>query len=391
MKLLKTCQLQIIEEKEKINDTIDKFVEALNYVSHYARINGNYNKNKIQAKIYQDIREKFGLKSQMAINSIRDTLSQYKGEHKSHRFRKDKKSNPKPVEFKSKSMRLNYPRDYGFKKNNIISINSIYGRLLVKYKIGTFQQQILDSKEWIIKSSILTIRKDGVIFLNIAIEKEMSETSFLNKDGVVGVDLGINFVAVTTDTHGKTEFYGGGKVKYKRWLYAKQRQEAQSLGTRSSKRFLRRQRKREQRFVTHSNHCIAKDIVTKALQRFESPIIAMEDLKGIRQQSYQGKAHRTRLNKWAFYQLQQFIEYKALEKGIPIVYVNPAYTSQACPKCGHIERSNRDRKKHQFQCKKCGYQSNDDRSASINIRDRAVVPRYIRDTRGMCQLPLCDA
>lgn len=391
MKLLKTCQIQIIEEKEKINETVDKFVEAMNYVSHYARINEIYSKNKIQSEIYYDIREKFGLKSQMAINSIRDVVTQYKGEHKKHRYRKDKKGNPKAVEFKSRSMRLNYPRDYSFKEDNIVSINSLYGRLRVKYKIGNFQKELLNGKEWEIRSCMLSIRFDGTIFLNITVQKEIEETSFLNKDGVVGVDLGINFVAVTTDTHGKSEFYGGGNVKYKRWLYAKKRQEAQSKGTRASKRFLRRQKRRERRFVTDSNHCIAKDIVNKALQRFDSPIIAMEDLKGIRQQKYIGKTHRTRLNKWAFYQLQQFIEYKALEKGIPVIYIDPKYTSQMCPKCGHTERSNRNRKKHHFQCKKCGYQSNDDRSASINIRDRAVVPRYIRSTRGMCQLPLCDA
>ncbi|MBD3228401.1 MAG: IS200/IS605 family element transposase accessory protein TnpB [Candidatus Lokiarchaeota archaeon] len=92
------------------------------------------------------------------------------------------------------------------------------------------------------------------------------------------------------------------------------------------------------------------------------------------------------LNSWSYYQLQQFIEYKALERGIPVVYVDPKYTSQICPKCGHKEKNNRNRKIHRFKCNKCGYETNDDRSASMNIRDRAVVPRYIRRTRAMCQL-----
>ncbi|MGV9202794.1 MAG: hypothetical protein ACOC44_02110 [Promethearchaeia archaeon] len=41
---------------------------------------------------------------------------------------------------------------------------------------------------------------------------------------------------------------------------------------------------------------------------------------------------------------------------------------------------------HRFKCLECEYQANDDRSASMNIRNRAVVPRYIRRTRAMCQL-----
>lgn len=388
MKLLKIIQIQLINEKDKINETVEKFVEAMNFVSCFARKTDIYSKNKLQERIYYEIREKFGLKSQMTVNSIRNVATQYTGKHKSNRFLKDKKGNPKPVEFKAKSMRLNYPRDYRFKRNSTLSINSLYGRLMVRYKIGEYQKKMLDSKDYIIKSSMITIRKDGIIFLNVTIEKEIHETTLLMKDGVVGVDLGINFVAVTTDTNYKTDFYGGGKVKYKRWLYAKHRKEAQSKGTRSSKRFLQRIRRRETRFVTDANHCIAKTIVQKAKERFTSPIIAMEDLKGIRQQEYIGKDHRVRLSKWTFYQLQQFIEYKALEQGIPVIYIDPHYTSQGCPKCGHTERANRNHKLHLFKCKKCSYTSNDDRSASINIRDRAVVPRYIRGTRGLLSIPL---
>jgi IS605 OrfB family transposase len=374
-------------QKEKIRDTVQAYVNAMNYISAFAMENNIWNKVKIQQRIYQDIRDQFQLRSQMTINVIRETTAKYNGQHKKNRTRKDKKDNPKPVQFKSLSMRLNYPRDYSLKDDSIVSINSIYGRLLTEYKIGRYQRNILDSKDWTKKSSVLTIRKDGITFLNIAIERKIEKTTLLMKDGVVGIDLGINFVAVTTDTSGKTDFYGGGTVKYARWLHAKHRMESQSQGTRASKRFLRRIRRRETRFVTENNHIIAKTIVQKATQRFKSPIIAMEDLKGIRQQKYIGKDHRTRLSKWAFYQLQQFIEYKALEQGIPVVYVDPKYTSQMCPKCGFVHKSNRDRKLHMFKCKKCGYTSNDDR---INIRDRAVVPRYIRSTRGLCQYPLCS-
>lgn len=379
MKFCKTVQIQLIEEKDKIIETVNQYIKAMNYISHFAKDNEIYSKNRIQTHIYYDIREMFGLKSQMTINAIRDVATTYKGKHKRNRSRAN------PVKFTSLSMRLNYPRDYSFKDDAIISINTIHGRLKIPCKIGVYQQEYLASGNWRIKSAILTVRKGGVIFLNVAIEKEIEETSFLHKDGVIGIDLGINFIAVATDTDDHTDFYGGGTVKYFRWLYEKHRKEAQSKGTKSAKRFLKRIRRKERRLMTEQNHIISKTIVKEALYRFESPIIAMEELKGVRKNKG-NKKYNKMLSNWSYYQLQQFIEYKAIERGIPVVYVDPKYTSQTCPKCGYKERSNRNRELHQFKCKECGYQTNDDRSASMNIRNRAVVPRYIRRTRAMCQL-----
>lgn len=385
VKICKTVQVQLMDGRDEMEKTVDQYVKAMNFVSRFAMAHKTWNNYVIHQHVYGDIRKRFGLRSQMTVSAIRDVTARYNGQLKKNR------THATPVTFKRKAMRLNYPRDYGFKPNDTVSINTIHGRMGVSYKCGTYQRALLDSDDWKVKSSVLTIRKDGVILLYVVVEKEIPPTSFLNKDGVVGVDVGMNFVAVTTDTTDTSRFYGGGTVKYKRWLFQKHRTEGQSKGTRSAKRFLHRIRRRERRFVTDQNHCIAKDIVTKALQRFNSPIIAMEDLKGIRQQKYIGKTHRTRLNTRAFYQLQQFIEYKAVERGILVVYVDPKYTSQTCPKCGHVEKGNRNRKLHQFKCKACTYTSNDDRVASMIIRDRGVVPRYIRGTRGTCQVPSCNA
>ncbi|MFX0064280.1 MAG: hypothetical protein ACFFC7_19075 [Candidatus Hermodarchaeota archaeon] len=53
--------------------------------------------------------------------------------------------------------------------------------------------------------------------------------------------------------------------------------------------------------------------------------------------------------------------------------------------CGHTEEANRKKDFHWFQCKKCNYQTNDDRAASLNIRNRAVVSRHVREAQGVCQ------
>ena len=177
-------------------------------------------------------------------------------------------------------------------------------------------------------------------------------------------------------------------MKYTRWNYNKVRQQLQQKGTRSAKRRLKKISGREKRFVADKNHCISKKIVQDAKKNYTRPIIVLEDLEGIRKNPRRTKDGKRQLNSWSYYQLQRFIGYKALERGIPVVYIDPKYTSQACPQCGHSEKANRNRKIHWFKCKNCNYQSNDDRVASINIRDRGVVSRYIREARGVCQSSL---
>lgn len=55
-----------------------------------------------------------------------------------------------------------------------------------------------------------------------------------------------------------------------------------------------------------------------------------------------------------------------------VVKFNPAYTSQTCPKCGHVEKSNRNKHSHLFLCKCCGYRSNDDRVAAMNLHGKGI-------------------
>ena len=52
--------------------------------------------------------------------------------------------------------------------------------------------------------------------------------------------------------------------------------------------------------------------------------------------------------------------------------VNAAFTSMTCPKCGHAEKGNRNKKTHNFRCKNCGYRSNDDRVAAMNLYQKGV-------------------
>jgi IS605 OrfB family transposase len=123
--------------------------------------------------------------------------------------------------------------------------------------------------------------------------------------------------------------------------------------------------RKERRFVTDINHCISKTIVN-----FPYDIIALEDLTSIRVQQRKGKDFNRMLNSWSFYQLAQFLEYKAEAIGKQIVYVDPRFSSQKCSKCGDIRKENR--KGSSYRCKGCGFQIHADLNASRNIAQAGI-------------------
>jgi transposase len=67
--------------------------------------------------------------------------------------------------------------------------------------------------------------------------------------------------------------------------------------------------------------------------------------------------------------------------GIPVILVNPAYTSQRCHECGHTERANR-RSQAEFECRICSYTNHADLNASLNIAWAAVNPPIVASDLG---------
>jgi transposase len=54
------------------------------------------------------------------------------------------------------------------------------------------------------------------------------------------------------------------------------------------------------------------------------------------------------------------------------VHVDPAYTSQGCAECGHVDKQNRV-SQGMFICRGCGVVAHADRNASRNIAARGQV------------------
>ena len=122
--------------------------------------------------------------------------------------------------------------------------------------------------------------------------------------------------------------------------------------------------------MTDVNHQITKALVTS---HPKGTVFVLEDLTGIRQVTEKVKLeHRYVQVSWAFYQFRQMLEYKAKQYGHTVLIVDAAHTSQTCPKCGNVHKSNRYKKEHRFECRACHYKSNDDRVGAMNIHRRGI-------------------
>ncbi|MFF7307926.1 RNA-guided endonuclease TnpB family protein [Streptomyces sp. NPDC008137] len=205
--------------------------------------------------------------------------------------------------------------------------------------------------------------RDGMWFLLATCEIPEAPP---NTDPVdfLGIDLGIVNIATTSDG----EIMAGRDLNRTRLRERTLRTKLQKKNTPSAKRRLKKRRRKEARRAKDINHKIAKHVVAEAERTSRG--IALEDLTGIRERVRLRKPQRATHSSWSFHQLGQFIAYKARRAGVPVVHVDPAYTSRTCAECGHIDRANRVSQAW-FACRSCGFVDHADRNSSRNIRARA--------------------
>jgi len=327
--------LRSIPIKIKVNEVIVKTIELYKKgLQHCVDVAwGMKIRNNVQLHpfVYTKLRET--LPSQLSVACIKQACGMVK------------KAKSNPI-INKVSIRYNAPRSFSF-KNNVLSISTIQGRVKIPINIPDYALKYFD---WEIRESLLTQSKGKYYFTFTFLKEDVQSSQHGNR--ILGIDLGVNKVAVTSE--GK--FYGKD-IKQLRVKHDKFVSVLQSKGTRASKRKLKNLSGNWNRFMRWSNHNISKDIV-ESLNNGD--VIVMEDLKNIRKTARYNKW----VHKWAFYELQSFIEYKALAKGIRIVYINPAYTSKSCSVC-----HNRETIRHSgfIECKTCGHRSDSDFGASKNI------------------------
>lgn len=290
----------------------------------------------------------------------------HKGEPKLVYTYKDLSFLTKPLCYKKPQLALPVNRSYSFIKDfSKASISVINDRIKLPFKLTAKQKELFTNLDWK-RGNARLVQTGNKWFLHVSFTKNVSELDIAAFDNIIGIDAGLRqIMTIYNPKTGQTFFKNGQFVKKKRQNYAKKRQSLQIKGTKSAKRRLKELSGRENRWMTDVNHCLSKTLAS------ENPntLIVVEDLTNVTFDTVNNrkKENRYEHHSWAFYQLQQDIAYKAREHGSYLIKVNPAYTSQRCPKCGTICKENRDKNNHIYHCNHCHYQSNDDRVAAMNI------------------------
>jgi len=147
---------------------------------------------------------------------------------------------------------------------------------------------------------------------------------------------------------------------------------------------LSKEGKREHDRVSQRLHLVSKGLVRAAEQA--QAAIVLEDLR-LPRGGGRGRRMRRRISSWPQRELHRQIEYKAEELGVPVIKVDPRYTSKTCPRCGEIKQR-RSRVGRVFVCDKCGWRMDRQLNAGLNICRTALaeLPEAMR--RGLGGLRL---
>ncbi|MEK4122099.1 RNA-guided endonuclease InsQ/TnpB family protein [Lysinibacillus sp. FSL K6-0102] len=199
----------------------------------------------------------------------------------------------------------------------------------------------------------------------------------LDENKIMGIDVGINVPATLAVSHDKyyRQFVGDGKEirDFENQVIARKRRIQQSRkwagdgsvgrGIKTRTKALDKISGKIANFKQTKNHNWSKFIIDEAV-KMGCGTIQLENLTGIAEEN-------TFLKTWTFYQLKQYITYKAEQVGIKVVEIDPSHTSARCNKCGYIhKKSNKDKwrlNQETFHCQNCNHKANADVNAARNI------------------------
>ena len=225
------------------------------------------------------------------------------------------------------------------------------------------------NNEYKIKESSLMFDKNNNLILNLTFDIPDKEAHEIVPGRTLGVDLGIAtpaYVCLSDNTYIRSGFGSANDFfRIRQQMKSRRRSLYKSLslvkggkGRKKKLQAINSLRDKERNFAKTYNHQLSYKIVKFAKDN-KCEFINLEYL------TKDGFENRI-LSSWSYYELQKMIEYKAEREGIKVRYVDPAYTSQTCSKCGHVDKENRPTQA-KFKCVNCGLELNADHNASINI------------------------
>lgn len=357
------------EQARALEATLDACNRAADHASRVAQTTGARHKYALQEVVYHELKADFGLSAQPAVRVLGKVADAYttrsanlkNGNLGRKGSQRRARAEARAITFRPDAAQPFDARCLSWQMDaRTVSIWTIQGRMKHLPFVGSPEQLKLLATCRQGESDLLC--QDGQWFLSATCEVPEQPLN-TEPEGFVGVDLGIVEIA-TTSTGDR---YAGRRLNRYRRRQNRMRAKLQKKGTKSAKRVLKRRRRREARRARDVNHRISKHIVERAERTGHG--ITLEDLRGIRGRVRQATQQRSMLHSWSFAQLRDFIVYKARRAGVPVLVVDPAYTSQTCSACGHTDRRNRPSRAW-FVCRGCGVVLHADVNASRNLAHR---------------------
>lgn len=286
-----------------------------------------------------------------------------------------------PIEIHNQRIHLSKIDQHYFIALNVFSDKHAeqqgYSGTAVKFKVFRAERSQMEILERCMSGSykigaskLLFSEKKKSWFLNLTYKFEPVKPSDLDPERIMGVDLGIACVAYMGFLFCEDRYYipGGEVEQFRRKVEARRRslqQQGRVCGDgRIGHGYHTRNKPALQlsdsikRFRDTANHKYSRYIINMAVKH-GCGTIQMEDLHGI-------PTDEKLLQDWTYFDLRTKLEYKAAEKGIRLIFVDPRHTSQRCSKCGHIDPANRTTQA-KFRCTRCGFEANADYNASLNL------------------------
>jgi putative transposase len=338
------------EQASSLLVTMERFNAACDAIAGVAFRERCANKIALQKLVYYDIRERFGLSSQMTVRAISKVVEAYK---------RDKNRQPS---FRPTGALPYDERIMSWRGMEAVSLLTSDGRVLIPVKLGAYQSARIERRQ----GQADLVERDGLFFLYVTLDVPAVPPG--DPDDYLGVDLGVANIAVDRDGTIST----GAVVRGIRHRHRRLRAKLQAKRSRSARRLLLKRHRKEQRFARNTNHVISKQIVATAKDTRRG--IALEDLTHIRSRVSVRRSQRATLHSWSFGQLRAFVAYKAALAGVPVAFVDPRNTSRTCPVCGVIDKANRP-SQAVFSCQHCGFAGLADAVAAVVIGCRAAVNR----------------
>ncbi|GGN95087.1 transposase [Actinoplanes lobatus] len=371
MKLVVQVKLQpTAEQASMLEATLRACNTAANEVAQVARRARVYRNYDLRKHVYAGIKADHRLGSQAAQHVIKKVCDAYKtltsnlraGNYGPPDAKRYRRVSTEPVRFRWQAAQPYDARMLSWQHDaRTVSIWTVAGRMKNIAYTGSPDQ--LKAVAELPVGECDLVHRDGMWLLYATVE--IAEATPVEPAGFLGVDLGI--VQIATDSDGTV--YAGEQLNRYRRRQIRLRAKLQAKKTESARRLLVKRARRESRHATNVNHVISKSIVAEAERTSRG--IAVEDLTGIRARVRLRKPQRAALHSWSFAQLGGFLTYKARRAGIPLVQVDPRYTSQTCSACGHRDKRNRP-DQATFICRSCGVVAHADVNAAVNIAARGV-------------------